>query len=61
LGVETAIAKLKKYKSSGNDQIPAELMQAGGKTLVHVIHMKLVRLIKMCLNKTYSPHRYIFF
>jgi hypothetical protein len=28
LEVETAIAKLKKYKSPGSDQIPAELIQA---------------------------------
>jgi hypothetical protein len=30
LEVEIAIAKLKKYKSPGSDQIPAELIQAGG-------------------------------
>jgi hypothetical protein len=30
LEVEITIAKLKKYKSSGSDQIPAELIQAGG-------------------------------
>jgi hypothetical protein len=30
LEVETAIAKLKKYKSPVSDQIPAELIQAGG-------------------------------
>jgi hypothetical protein len=30
LEVEIAIAKLKKYKSPGSDQIPAELFQAGG-------------------------------
>jgi hypothetical protein len=28
--VEISIAKLKKYKLSGSDQIPAELIQAGG-------------------------------
>jgi hypothetical protein len=28
---EVAIGKLKKYKSPGADQIPAELIQAGGK------------------------------
>jgi hypothetical protein len=28
--VEVAIGKLKKYKSPGTDQIPAELIQAGG-------------------------------
>jgi hypothetical protein len=35
---EIAIAKLKKYKSTGSDQIPAELIQAGGKTLWSEIH-----------------------
>jgi hypothetical protein len=34
LEVEIAIAKLKKYKSAGSDQIMAELIQAGGKTLI---------------------------
>jgi hypothetical protein len=33
LEVEIAIAKLKKYKSPGIDQIPAELIQVGGKIL----------------------------
>jgi hypothetical protein len=28
--VEVAIGKLKRYKSPGADQIPAELIQAGG-------------------------------
>jgi hypothetical protein len=30
LEVEISVAKLKKYKSPGSDQIPAELYQAGG-------------------------------
>jgi hypothetical protein len=34
LEVEIAIAKLKKYKSPGSDQIPSELIQAGGEMLV---------------------------
>jgi hypothetical protein len=34
LGVEIAIAKLKKYKSPGSGQIRAELSRAGGETLV---------------------------
>jgi hypothetical protein len=34
LEVEISIAKLKKYKSPGSDQILAELYQAGGETLV---------------------------
>jgi hypothetical protein len=33
LEVEITIAKLKKYKSSGSDQIPAQLIQGGGKTI----------------------------
>jgi hypothetical protein len=38
LEVEIAIAKLKKYKSSGSDQIRAELIQAGGKKVLSAIH-----------------------
>jgi hypothetical protein len=34
LKVEIAIAKLKKYKSPGSDQIPAELIRAEGDTLL---------------------------
>jgi hypothetical protein len=34
---EIAIQKLKKYRSSGSDQIPAELIQAGGKMLLSAI------------------------
>jgi hypothetical protein len=34
LEAEIAIAKLKKYKSPGSDQIPEELIQAGGEMLV---------------------------
>jgi hypothetical protein len=33
--VEAAIRKLKRYKSLGNYQIPAELASAGGKTLCY--------------------------
>jgi hypothetical protein len=36
--VETAIRKLKSYKSPDNDQIPAELMKAGGEMLYSEIH-----------------------
>jgi hypothetical protein len=43
--VEISIAKLKKeYKSPGNDQIPAELIQAKGETLQCDIH-KLINFI----------------
>jgi hypothetical protein len=40
-----AIAKLKKYKSPSSDQIPAELIQAGGEMLVSAIH-KLINSIR---------------
>jgi hypothetical protein len=30
--VEVAIRKMKRYKAPGSDQIPAELIQAGGET-----------------------------
>jgi hypothetical protein len=41
---EVAIAKLKRYKSPGSDQIPAELIQAGGDILRYKIH-KLITSI----------------
>jgi hypothetical protein len=44
LEAEIAIAKLKKYKSRSSDQIPAELIQAGGEILLYVIH-KLISSI----------------
>jgi hypothetical protein len=49
--IEIAIAKLKKYKSPGNDEIPAELIQAGGKTLLSAIH----KLINSIWNKEELP------
>jgi hypothetical protein len=42
--VEIAIEKLKRYKSPGIDQIPAELFQAGVNTLSFEIH-KLINYI----------------
>jgi hypothetical protein len=48
--VEIAIANLKKYKSAGSDQIPAELIQAGGKIFLSVIH----KLINSVWNKEES-------
>jgi hypothetical protein len=44
LKVENAIAKLKKYESPGSDQIPSELIQAGGEMLLSAIH-KLINSI----------------
>jgi hypothetical protein len=51
LEVEIAIAKFKKYKSPGSDQIPAELIQAGGEILLSAIH----RLISAVWNKEELP------
>jgi hypothetical protein len=36
--VEIALVKMKTYKSPSSDQIPAELIQAGGATLPSEIH-----------------------
>jgi hypothetical protein len=49
--VEVAIGKLKSYKSPGFDQIPAELIQAGGETL----HSEINKLIKLIWNKEKLP------
>jgi hypothetical protein len=38
--VEIAIGKLKSYKSPGTDQIPAELIKAGGKMIGSSLHME---------------------
>ena len=35
--VEVAVASLKKGKSVGIDNIPAELVQAGGETMIDVL------------------------
>jgi hypothetical protein len=51
---EAAIGKLKGYKSPGVDQIPAELIQAGGETLRSEIH----KLIKLIWNKEELPHQW---
>jgi hypothetical protein len=50
---EVAIGKLKMYKSPSVDQIPAELLQAGGETLLLEIH----KLIKLIWNKEGLPHQ----
>jgi hypothetical protein len=52
--VEIAIAKLKKYKSPGSDQIPAELIQAGGEILLSEIH----KLINSVCNKEELPDQW---
>jgi hypothetical protein len=44
--VEIAIGKLKSYRSLGTDQIPAELIKAGGETLYSEIHKLVLNGIK---------------
>jgi hypothetical protein len=51
LEVEIAIAEMKKYKLPGSDQIPAKLIQAGGKMLMSAIH----KLIHSVWNKKELP------
>jgi hypothetical protein len=50
--VGIAIATLKRCKSPDSDQIPAELIQAGGEILRSKIH----NLIKAVWNKEELPH-----
>jgi len=45
--VKIAIGKLKSYKSPYNNQIPAELIKAGGETL----HSEIQKLICSIWNK----------
>jgi hypothetical protein len=52
--VEVAIGKLKRYKSPGVDQIPAELIQAGGGTL----RSEIRKLFKLMWNKEELPHQW---
>jgi hypothetical protein len=52
--VEVAIGKLKRYKSPGVDQIPAQLIQTGGETLRLEIH----KLLKLIRKKEELPHQY---
>jgi hypothetical protein len=52
--VEIAIGKLKSYKSPGTDNIPTELIKAGGETLYSEIH----RLICCIWNKEELPQQW---
>jgi hypothetical protein len=52
--LEIAIEKLKSYKSPGTDQIPAELIQVGGKILYSEIH----QLICPIWNKEELPQQW---
>ena len=42
--VELAIEKIKNYKSPGSDQIPAELIKAGGRTICCEIHKLIISI-----------------
>ena len=52
--VELAIGKLKIHKSPGIDQIPAELIKAGGRTICSAIH----KLIISIWNKEELPEEW---
>ena len=51
LEIELAIEKLKSHKSPGIDQIPAELIKAGGGTICNEFH----KLIISVWNKEELP------
>jgi hypothetical protein len=55
LEVEIAIVTLKRYKLSVSDQIPAELIQAGGKTSLSAIH----KFIHSIWNKEELPNQWM--
>jgi hypothetical protein len=52
--VEVATGKLKRYKSPGADQIPAELIQARGEKL----RSEIRKFIKLIWNKEELPHQW---
>ena len=52
--VELATEKLKTHKSPGNDQIPAGMIKAGGKTIRYEIH----KLIFSIWNKEELPEEW---
>jgi hypothetical protein len=52
--VEVAVEKLKRHKSPGIDQIPAELIKAGGRT----VHSEIHNLINSVLNKEELPEEW---
>jgi hypothetical protein len=54
--VEIAVGKLKSYKSLGTDQIPAELIKAGGVTLT--LYSEIHRLTCSIWNKEELPQQW---
>jgi tRNA A58 N-methylase Trm61 len=59
---EMAIEKLKRYKSPGIDQIPAELIKAGGSKICSDIHKPINYILKIinCLSSGSSQSFYLF-
>jgi len=51
---EKAIEKLKRYKSPGIDQIPAELIKVAGKT----VHTEIHKLINLIWNEEELPEEW---
>jgi hypothetical protein len=52
--VEISVGELKRYKSLGSDQIPVELLEAGGETLCSEVH----KLICPVWNKKELPQQW---
>jgi hypothetical protein len=52
--IEISIAKLKRYKSPGSDQIRAKLIQAGGE----ILHSKIHELINSIWNMENLPDQW---
>jgi len=52
-----AIEKLKRYKSPGTDQIPAEIIKTGGRRILSEI---LLGIRRNCLRKGRSRSLYLF-
>jgi hypothetical protein len=52
--VEMAVEKLKRHKSPGTDQLPAELMKVGGRT----IHAQIHKLTNSIWNKEELPEQW---
>ena len=52
--IEMTIEELKRHKPSGNDQIPAEMIKAGGRT----IHSEIHKLTNSIWNKEKLPKKW---
>ena len=62
LEYETAIEKLKRHKSPGNDQIPAKLIKAQGITICSEIHKLIISIWNKgnCLRSERGRSLYLF-